>query len=144
MAVEAIFIGILIGLIYYEIVGLTPGGIVVPGYIALYFAKPYILLSTFAAALLTYVLIKLISQFVILYGRRAFVAAVVIGFLLKWIFSVWLIQVSWMPTDLEIIGYIIPGLLANEMRKQGIFETVFSCVIVSGFVAILIQVYNYF
>ncbi|MFA7203055.1 MAG: poly-gamma-glutamate biosynthesis protein PgsC/CapC, partial [Candidatus Caldatribacteriota bacterium] len=36
MIYQAIGIGIAIGFLFYELVGLSPGGIVVPGYIALF------------------------------------------------------------------------------------------------------------
>ena len=140
MPVEAIFLGILIGFIYYELVGLTPGGIVVPGYIALYLTQPLVLLITLIAVLMTYYLVKILENIIILYGRRAFVAAVLIGFFLKWIFETQMLKLNWLTYDLAIIGYIIPGLMAHEMRKQGIVATVLSCTVVSMVVGILIEI----
>jgi len=140
MPVEAIFLGILIGFIYYELVGLTPGGIVVPGYIALYLTQPLVLLITLIAVLMTYYLVKILENIIILYGRRAFVAAVLIGFFLKWIFETQMLKLDWLTYDLAIIGYIIPGLMAHEMRKQGIVATVLSCTVVSMVVGILIEI----
>ena len=140
MPVEAIFLGILIGFIYYELVGLTPGGIVVPGYIALYLTQPLVLLITLIAVLMTYYLVKILENIIILYGRRAFVAAVLIGFFLKWIFETQMLKLNWLTYDLAIIGYIIPGLMAHEMRKQGIVATVLSCTVVSVVVGILIEI----
>jgi poly-gamma-glutamate biosynthesis protein PgsC/CapC len=139
MITEAIFLGILLGFIYYEVVGLTPGGIVVPGYIALYFDKPLILLSTLIAVLVTLVLILGLSRLVILYGRRAFLAAVVIGFILKWSIEILILRTGWASTELVVIGYIVPGLIAHEMRKQGITETILSLVLVSGVVHIILR-----
>lgn len=144
MITEAIFLGILIGLIYYELIGLTPGGIIVPGYIALYLTKPLILVTTLAAVLITYFIVKGFSRLIILYGRRAFVVAVLIGFFLKWTLETLLLRTNFLGADLAVIGYIIPGLIAHEMRKQGIIETILSCSIVSGLVGILLQIQNYF
>lgn len=144
MIAETIFLGILLGFIYYELVGLTPGGVIVPGYIALYLQQPLILMSTFIVVLITYFIMKGLSRLVILYGRRAFLAAVIIGFLLKWALETFVLRMNWMSYDLAVIGYIIPGLIANEMRKQGIVETFLSLAIVSGFVQILIQIQKYF
>ncbi|OQX95228.1 poly-gamma-glutamate biosynthesis protein PgsC [candidate division KSB1 bacterium 4572_119] len=144
MIAEAIFIGIILGLIYYEIVGLTPGGVIVPGYIALYLTRPLILLTTFIAVMLTLFLVKLLSRLMILYGRRAFVASVIIGFLLKWSFETLVLKVDWISADLTVIGFIIPGLIANEMRKQGVWQTVYSCAAVSALVAILLKIHEHF
>lgn len=40
MIFQAIGIGIIIGFLFYEVVGLSPGGIVVPGYLALFIDQP--------------------------------------------------------------------------------------------------------
>ncbi len=139
MITEAIFLGILLGFIYYEVVGLTPGGIVVPGYIALYFDKPLVLLSTLIAALVTLTLVGGLSRLVILYGRRAFLAAVMIGFILKWAIEILILRTGWATTELVVIGYIVPGLIAHEMRKQGIWQTIVSLILVSGIVHVLLR-----
>jgi len=143
MITETIFLGILLGFIYYEIVGLTPGGVIVPGYIALYLYKPAIIASTLCVVLITFFMVKGLSQITVLYGRRAFLAAVIIGFLLKWCIESYLLQFNPLNYNLEIIGYIIPGLIANEMRKQGIAGTFISLLIVSGVVQVLVQVYTF-
>jgi len=140
MIIETIFLGILLGFIYYEFVGLTPGGIIVPGYLALYLFKPLVLISTFAVVMMTFFIVKGLSQLIILYGRRAFLAAVLVGFLLKFLIETTLFKMTPPGYDLQIIGYIIPGLIAHEMRKQGIGETAISLFIVSGAVKFLIQI----
>jgi len=139
MITEAIFLGILLGFIYYEVVGLIPGGIVVPGYIALYFDKPLVLLSTLIAVLVTLALVAGLSRLVILYGRRAFLAAVMIGFILKWAIEILILRTGWASTELVVIGYIVPGLIAHEMRKQGIWQTIVSLILVSGIVHVLLR-----
>ena len=143
MITETIFLGILLGFIYHELVGLTPGGIIVPGYIALYFIKPMILVTTFVSIIITLLVLKGLSHLIIIYGRRAFLAAVVIGFLLKWLMETIILTMDWMNYDLEVIGYIIPGLIANEMRKQGIWETLLSLILVSAIVHFVIRLQNY-
>ncbi len=144
MTTEAIFLGILLGFIYYELVGLTPGGIVVPGYIALFLDQAGTLAATPQAALITLLLIMGLSRLVILYGRRAFLAAVMIGFLLKWGIESYLIGIPGVTHELEVIGYIIPGLIAHEMRKQGIGATLASLLVVSGTTHLLIRLQQYY
>lgn len=140
MITEAIFLGILLGFIYYEITGLTPGGIVVPGYLALYFDKPPVLMATLIAVLLTLLIVTGLSRVIILYGRRAFLAAVMVGFFLKWIFETTIIEQGWGSTELIVIGFIVPGLIAHEMQKQGIVKTILSAAVVSGLVFGLLKI----
>ncbi|RXG66319.1 poly-gamma-glutamate biosynthesis protein PgsC, partial [Candidatus Atribacteria bacterium 1244-E10-H5-B2] len=52
MIYQAIGIGIVVSFAFYEIVGLSPGGIVVPGYIALFLDQPIRILVTLLVALL--------------------------------------------------------------------------------------------
>ena len=74
MIYQAIGIGIVASFAFYEMVGLSPGGIVVPGYIALFLNQPPRILITLAVALLTYFLVKMLSNYIIIYGRRRFLA----------------------------------------------------------------------
>jgi len=85
MIYQAIGIGVMVSFAFYEIVGLSPGGIVVPGYIALFLDQPIRILVTLLVALLTYFAVKILSNYIILYGRRRFLAMVLVSFFLKWL-----------------------------------------------------------
>jgi len=141
MIYQAIGIGIVASFAFYEIVGLSPGGIVVPGYIALFLNQPLRILITLAIALLTYFIVILLSNYIIIYGRRRFFYMVVIGFLLKWLIEELIIKIPVSGIELRSIGYIIPGLIANEMRRQGIFPTFYSLAIVSVIVRLILLLF---
>jgi len=141
MIYQAIGIGIVASFAFYEIVGLSPGGIVVPGYIALFLDQPIRILVTLLVALLTYFAVKMLSNYMILYGRRRFLAMILIGFLLKWLIEEIIITIPVSGVELQSIGYIIPGLIANEMRRQGILPTFYSLVIVSIIVRLLLLLF---
>ena len=49
----AVGIGVIISLIFSELLGASAGGIVVPGYIALYLDKPMQIIGTLFVSLLT-------------------------------------------------------------------------------------------
>ena len=138
MIYQAIGIGIVVSFGFYEIVGLSPGGIVVPGYIALFLDQPIRILVTLLVALLTYFITSKLSNYIILYGRRRFLTMVLIGFLLKWLIEEIIIKIPISGIELRSIGYIIPGLIANEMRRQGILPTIYSLVIVSIIVRLIL------
>jgi len=128
---ESIAIGLIFGFFFYEWVGFSAGGFVVPGYIALYWDRPFMIVSTFAVSLLTFGLVHFLSQVTILYGRRRFILTVIIGFGLRWLFDLLVVQTGLLNTEIDTIGYIIPGLIANEMGRQRIVPTALSLIIIS-------------
>ena len=138
MIYQAIGIGIAVSFVYYELVGLSPGGMVVPGYLALFFLQPNRIIITLLVALLTYFSVHFLSNYIILYGRRRFLAAILLGFLIKWLIEGFIVKMPISGIELQTIGYIIPGLIANEMRRQGIFPTLYSLAIVAGIVRLIL------
>jgi poly-gamma-glutamate biosynthesis protein PgsC/CapC len=141
MIYQAIGIGVMVSFAFYEIIGFSPGGIVVPGYIALFLDQPVRILITLAVALLTYFAVKILSNYIILYGRRRFLTMVLVSFLLKWLIEEIIIKMPISGIELRSIGYIIPGLIANEMRRQGIFPTIYSLAIVSILVRLILLLF---
>lgn len=121
MIERAIGFGLAVNLVFTEVFGLPSGGLVVPGYLALFLNQPLRLLATLGIALLTWALVRFVfAQVVILYGRRRFGVAVLTGFLLNTLLSFALRHLPPMPLDLRAVGYIVPGLLANEMLAEGV------------------------
>ena len=59
----------------------------------------------------------------ILYGRRRFLVSVLVAFALQWSFMALFMATQMGQGRLEVVGYIIPGLVANEMDRQGIPQT---------------------
>jgi len=141
MIYQAIGIGVMVSFAFYEIVGFSPGGIVVPGYVALFLDQPIRILVTLLVALLTYFAVKILSNYIILYGRRRFLSMVLVSFLLKWLIEEMIIKMPISGIELRSIGYIIPGLIANEMRRQGIFPTIYSLAIVSILVRLILLLF---
>jgi len=141
MILSAFALGILLGFIFFELTGLTAGGIIVPGYIALYLNEPFRILATIFIALVTYGLISLLANVMILYGRRRFLLAILVGFLLRG-FTDWLqVQIPETGWDLHVIGYIIPGLIANEFFRQGVLKTILALTIVSITVFLILHLF---
>lgn len=139
MIYQAIGIGIAIGFLFYELVGLSPGGIVVPGYIALFIDQPIRVIVTVSIAILTYYIVFFLSNYLILYGKRRFLSMILISFLVKWLVESFIFQMPTVNIEIQSIGYIIPGLLANEMNRQGILPTLLAM----GIVAILVRLILY-
>ena len=131
MIFETLFIGLIIAVIYVEIMDIYPGGIIVPAYAALYLDEPLRVLATILIALLSLYTYRVLSRFLILFGKRRFVMLVLLGGL--WVQIWFIISPSFFadPLGLRAIGWIIPGLLANNLEKQKIVPTLASMFIVA-------------
>ena len=124
MVEGAIGLGLVMSLIFSETLGLAAGGMVVPGYMALMVHEPLRVLGTLACALLTLGLLKLLSRYTLIYGRRRIVVAILIGFVFGALSrDLLLIRYRDVPIDMRTIGYVIPGLIANWMERQGVIQT---------------------
>ncbi|MEO7736401.1 MAG: poly-gamma-glutamate biosynthesis protein PgsC [Kofleriaceae bacterium] len=124
MVETAIGLGLVVSLIFSETLGLAAGGMVVPGYLALMIHEPFRIVGTIACALLTLGLLKLLSRYTLIYGRRRIVIAVLIGFVFGAL-SRDVLPTSYggVSVDLRTVGFVIPGLIANWMERQGVVST---------------------
>lgn len=128
----SIGIGLVVSLFSSEMLGLTAGGMVVPGYIALYLDRPLIIIFTLAVSYLTYFIVHSLSAVTIIYGRRRTVLMILVGFALgALIRSFGSLELPMATIDLTIIGYIIPGLIAIWIDRQGLVES-FSALITAS------------
>jgi len=132
----AVGLGVAFSIIFHEIFGLAAGGIVVPGYIALNFNDPFKILGTLVVSIVVWACIRIIGQFVFVYGRRRMVIAVLLGFLFGYA-SKYIFDLDMFDSRMEAIGYIIPGLIANWMERQGVLKTVATVLIGGAFVRVM-------
>jgi poly-gamma-glutamate biosynthesis protein PgsC/CapC len=131
MMLETLIVGLVLALLWAEITDVSPGGLIVPGYFALYLDQPLRAAATLLAALLTLGVYKLLAGRLILFGRRRFVLMVLAGAVLS---QVWLLVAPGLvaaPAGLRVIGMIIPGILASSLARQKPVPTVASLVAVS-------------
>lgn len=125
----AIGIGLAVSLLFSEMFGLAAGGMVVPGYFALHLDKPASIVITLAVAVATFFVVYLVSMIVIIYGKRRTVLMILVGYILRMFVD--LVALDAFPameefatSDLLVIGYIIPGLIAIWIDRQGLVETI--------------------
>ena len=131
MTAATILIGVVLALLYAEITGILPGGIIVPALAALALDQPLRVVVMIAAALLSLGGYKFLGRYFLLFGRRRFVLLVLLGAVIgqAWL-MVWPHLFS-APIDLRPVGWIVPGLLANNLERQKLLPTLASLVIVS-------------
>ena len=126
---DILLLGIFLSLIFTELTDLSPGGIIVPAYFAMYAYDWKRLLGTIILALLCMLIVHFMSKYMILYGRRRYAVSIMTGVLLKFLIGSMGAGVSFS------IGSLIPGILGRDMEKQGIPKTL----IALGIVTLLIR-----
>ncbi len=124
MLKSAIALSIILGFLSQEFLGLASGGLVSAGYLAYYFNSPYRIISTLCLAILVFATVKLLENIIFIYGRRRFALCVLLGILYAWILNELIIAGSTINVDIRVIGYVVPGLIANDMLKQGVLRTI--------------------
>jgi len=128
--IVAVGVGLVVSLIFSELFGLAAGGMVVPGFIAINLGRPFDVLLTLIAAAVTYLIVHALGTFIIIYGRRRTVLMILVGYLVRIMFDFLplgsLASIEFLATGdaaFTVIGYIIPGLIAIWMDRQGWVET---------------------
>ena len=140
MLQQAIGLSIILGFLSTELLGVFTGGLISAGYLAFYIEQPWRILSTVILSLIVYLVTLIIGKVCILYGRRRFMITVILGILLGWLYEELSFYLAGFSQDLRIIGYIIPGLMANDMCKQGILRTVIMVMVCALLIRLLLTV----
>ena len=138
MLTAALVVGVVVSLLLTELVGLSAGGIIVPGYVALLLDRPAALVGFLLVALASYGVVLALSTVLMLYGTRRFAVAVLAGLTLSvgasWTFPlVDLNYVEWAG-----LGYIVPGLLGYQFDRQGILPTLIMLAIAAPLVRLIV------
>lgn len=135
----SIGVGLVVSLLFSELFGLVPGGMVVPGYMALYIHRPLDVFATLAAGTLAFAVVRAFSTVSIVYGRRRTALMILVGYLVGTGLR-WLLPSLQGPLGegVDVIGFIIPGLLAIWLDRQGMVETVSALTTVSVVVRLIL------
>lgn len=139
MVAETLLAGLLVSFAFGEALGVTPGGLVVPGMLALYAAEPSRYVGTAAVSLASLGLYRLLSARLILFGRRSFFAIVGAAGILSIAGSMLFPALFPGAGDLRAVGVIVPGLIANSCRRQGTLPTMAAATVATAAVALLVK-----
>ncbi|MCP4574002.1 MAG: poly-gamma-glutamate biosynthesis protein PgsC [bacterium] len=143
MVPELFVVGLVVGFLYYELVGVSPGGVIPPAYFALFLHQPERMGVTVVLALAVWGGIRILQRHTFLFGRRRLLAAMLLGFGAKWLAEQVLAPAMAAPFEIHAIGFIVPGLIANDMVRQSVAPTLLSLgivTVVTGLVGLLIGV----
>ncbi|UUY69815.1 poly-gamma-glutamate biosynthesis protein PgsC [Staphylococcus warneri] len=140
----SLFVGVVLSLIFAEKFGINPAGLVVPGYLALIFDQPIMLLSVLIISCLTFFIVNNgISKWVILYGRKKFAAMILTGMVLKFIFDLIYPLTPFEMVEVSGIGVVIPGIIANTIQKQGVVITLSSTMLLTCITYVILFLYSF-
>ncbi len=118
---QIVVLGILLSIFFYEVTEMSPGGVIVPGYFALFLNDPKRIVATILVSLLTMLIVNFIENYTILFGRRKFAMYIIIAFILKTILKEMDFNIL---IGGEVIGILIPGILAQDISRNGIKKTI--------------------
>ncbi len=137
MGLNVVLLGVIVSIIFFEITNISPGGIIVPGLMVLYIQQPERMIYTIIISILTYLFVKFISKYLIIFGKRRFVILIFTSILFNFLLGLILNILSISMLNISIIGYTIAGLIANDIYKQGIKKTIPALVIVTAIVELI-------
>ena len=137
-----IILGIVVSTIIYKRTGLTLGGVIVCGYLALFVGQPLHILVTLTIAYLTYQIVyKILQKRFMLNGRKLFEIEILVGLVFQVVWLVIIRLFGTMSIDLTIlygIGFVLPGVIAHDMGRQGARNTIGSILLGVSIVALII------
>lgn len=137
----SIGIGLVISLLFVEFFGVAVGGMVVPGYVALKLDDPWAVVATIAIALLTFFIVHSFSSFIIVYGRRRTVLMILVAYILVLAMKNFGMAILPPGEEAMVVGFIIPGLIAIWMDRQGVVETICSLITASVAVRLVLLIF---
>ncbi|PIE55035.1 MAG: capsule biosynthesis protein CapC [Dethiosulfovibrio peptidovorans] len=113
-----LLLGIGLGMLLYRQTGLSCGGIITPGVLAVSLTVPMEIVWTFTAAGAIWLVLEGLSRVTVLYGRQRMAVSMGLAVLFRLIIGglgdpmgVWL-------------GWAVPGLVAADFQRQGPLVTV--------------------
>ena len=125
-------IGITVSMIYAWRTGLGSGGLVSAGLLALSWRVPWRISACLVVALfLCPVLNRLVRRYG-LHGRTRIGSAMLLALFIRLIVGMFIKPVPW-------VGWVVPALVASDMQRQGIVETLSAIVSVTCLTALLAQ-----
>ncbi|MDR7870234.1 MAG: poly-gamma-glutamate biosynthesis protein PgsC [Tissierellaceae bacterium] len=130
---QIIVLGVIISIFFTELTGLSPAGLIVPGYIVLCLRTPQRVFYTLLVAFLAWATSRVLNNFLILYGRRRFAMMIILSFFIDLLLGNFVTKIP-VPS---MIGILVPGIIASEFEKQGILRSLISLGIVVGLIVLI-------
>jgi poly-gamma-glutamate biosynthesis protein PgsC/CapC len=113
-----LLLGILLGMLFFQRTGISCGGIISPGLMAMEMDNPLGLAVSLAAALLTWGLLAWTVRVWGVFGRQRVAMAMAMALVIKIILSIFY------PVPSPWLGWVVPGLMGADFQRQGFIPTI--------------------
>ena len=121
----AVAVGLILSVLMEEFLGISSGGVVVAGYLAMICDDLMSMAIVLLVALATYLVVELVlSRFLLLFGKRKFVACLLVSLIFKVAADLLVPMLPVATLAFRGIGLISPGLIANTSARQGLHITI--------------------
>jgi poly-gamma-glutamate biosynthesis protein PgsC/CapC len=130
-------LGVVTSIVLLGLTGLSAGGLIAPGYMALVLDQPSTLLVLAFITAATWCVVTLLSRALFLYGPRRFGIAILTSLVLSAALELWRPTLGPLGLDWRSVGYIVPGLIANQFDRQGFVPTTLMLAIAAPVVRVL-------
>ncbi len=124
--IAVVALGIALGMIYFHRTGFSPGGIISPGILALHMYSFHVFAWTAAFSIIIFILLEIAVRTFGVYGRQRTALSLLIAALIG------LMPTGFLPLEPVWLGWVIPGLVASDIQRQGFVPTISGLVAISG------------
>ena len=140
----ALIFGVLLSMLIEELLGVSTGGMIVPGVLALYVQNIDVMIYIFLVSFITFLIVEeLLAKHMVLYGKRKFSFMILIALLLKIGGDQLYPLLPFATVGFRGIGAIVPALLANTYSRQGIKFTMPAAIVSTAAVYGLLQIVHF-
>lgn len=134
----SIGIGLAVSLILSEALGMAGAGLVVPGYFALQLTNPMSVALTMGAGIAAYAAVRIMGSAMIIFGRRRTIMMILAGYLVGMLGRRLVTGAFGGDEFYNVIGFIIPGLIAIWIDRRGLVESICSLLTASVIVRLIL------
>ncbi|WP_327581106.1 poly-gamma-glutamate biosynthesis protein PgsC/CapC [Nonomuraea sp. NBC_00507] len=126
-------IGLLFALICYLTTNLSPGGMISPAGLAITLVEDWRRIIVIACVVaLTWAGTVVVQRFVILYGKRLFAGALMLGIFLQVTLFAFVLRRFPLLLSHETLVFLVPGLIAYHLVRQPVVPTLISTTFVTA------------
>ena len=131
----AFVLGMVLSVLLYEKSHLTTGSIVVPGFLGVLIFEPLVMMVTIFNAVVCYWVVHQIApRFFLIPAKVKFYALVITSVLIQLLLGIVANQASAFAENASLLsglGFVIPGLIAHDMARNGVLKTASNTLAVS-------------
>ncbi|NLW52565.1 MAG: poly-gamma-glutamate biosynthesis protein PgsC [Tissierellia bacterium] len=136
-----LIIGIVVSLLMEEFAGVSTGGMIVPGVLAMHLQNLDVVFFMFFISFVIYLIVdKVLTKHMILYGKRKFAITIILAILFKLLIDQFYPILPFAAIGFRGVSALVPALLANSYSKQGAEFTVPAAIIGTFIVTLIMKV----